>query len=123
MRDIYNPPPAPVTLPPEPNAPVSYTRRDVVWLSMLIVLCFLASWWAWTIEPTLGPAVLLGTSFVSLESWFSSLTFLHRHPAARENGFWRVFLAAFAPWALGLGAATAFLIGLFAITDWARFSW
>lgn len=121
MRDIYDPPPAPITLEPQAPEPVPYTRRDLAWLGGLVTLCGLAAWWAGSIEPTLWPAVLLGGLFVSLESWFSALTFVHRHPSARSVGLWRVFLAAFAPWALGLGAATALLIGLFAVTDWARF--
>ena len=121
MRDIYNPPPAPITLEPDQNEPVPYTGRDLAWLALLVTLCLAAAAGSALIEPTLWPAVLLGGLFVSLESWFSALTFVHRHPSARDEGLWRVFLAAFAPWALGLGAATAFLIGLFAITDWARF--
>ena len=121
MRDIYDPPPAPRILEPRENGPLPYTGRDLAWLGMLVALCVLASYWAGRYEPTLWPAVLLGGLFVSLESWFSSLAFVHRHPRARALGLWRIFLAAFAPWALGLGAATALLIGLFALTDWIRF--
>lgn len=119
MHDIYDPPPARMTLETQ-SAPLPWTARDLVWLGGLIGLALLGSAWAWTIEPMLWPAVLLGGLFVALESWFSALTFIQRHPASRA-GRWRIFVAAVAPWALGLGLAAGLLMGLFALTDWLRF--
>ena len=121
MRDIYDPPPARLTLDSRDSPPLLYTGRDMAWLGVLVGLCFLAAGWSWTVEPLLWPTVLIGGLFVSLESWFSAMTFLHRHPDARAGGNWRIFLAAIAPWALGLGLATALMVGLFAATDWFRF--
>jgi hypothetical protein len=120
MHDIYDPPPARMTLEPQ-SAPLLWSARDLVWLGLLVGLALLGSAWAWTVEPMLWPAVLIGGLFVALESWFSALTFLHRHPASREGRRWRIFLAAVAPWCMGLGLAAGLLIGLFALTDWLRF--
>jgi hypothetical protein len=121
MRDIYDPPPARMTLQPQSGQPLYWTGRDLVWLGMLVGLCLIGAYWAWTIEPVLWPTVLVGGLFVALESWFSALTFLHRHPDAPKNARGKIFLAAMAPWALGLGLAAALMVGLFAVTDWVRF--
>jgi len=121
MRDIYDPPPARVTLDPPSTPPLSWTGRDLLWLLLLVGLCLLAAGWSWTFEPMMWPTVLLGGLFVALESWFSALTYLHRHPDSREGSHGRIFLAAVAPWAVGLGLATALMVGLFAATDWMRF--
>ncbi len=121
MRDIYDPPPAPVTLEPQ-AAPLVWNRGDLCWLGLLIGMALIGTGWAYTVEPVLWPAVLVGGLFVALESWFSALTFFHRHPDAREGRRWRIFLAAMTPWAFGLGLATALLMALFALTDWLRFS-
>lgn len=121
MRDIYDPPPARMTLEHRTGQPVTWTGRDLGWLALLVGLCLLAAAWSWTIEPMMWPTVLVGGLFVALESWFSALTFLHRHPDAQSGGRARIFAAAVAPWAVGLGLATAFMVGLFAVTDWARF--
>lgn len=121
MRDIYDPPPAPITLEPL-STPLSWNSRDLFWLALMVSLAFAAAGWAWSVEPVLWPAVLVGGLFVALESWFSALTFFHRHPdAAREGRRWRIFLAAVAPWAMGLGLSAGLLVGLFALTDWLRF--
>jgi len=121
MRDIYDPPPARMTLESPENQPLLYTGRDLCWLGVLVGLSVLAAAWSWTFEPLVWPTVLIGGLFVALESWFSALTFLQRHPDAQAGGHWRIFLAAVAPWALGLGLATALMVGLFAATDWIRF--
>lgn len=120
MRDIYDPPPARIALEPQ-NAPLSWSRGDLLWLAGLIVASLLAAAWAYSVEPMLGTTVLVGGLFVALESWFSALTFFHRHPDAREGGRWRIFLAAVTPWALGLGLAAGLMMALFAFTDWVRF--
>ena len=120
MRDIYDPPPPAVTLGPK-SAPLSWSGRDLLSLAFLVGLSLVGAWWAWSFDATLGATVLIGGLFVAMESWFSALTFFHRHPDARESGRWRIFLAATAPWAMGLGLAAGLMVGLFAITDWIRF--
>lgn len=120
MRDIYDPPPAPITLKPQ-SAPLLWNGRDLLWLGLLLGLAILAAVWAWSVEPVMGPAVLVGGLFVAFESWFSALTFFQRHPDAREGSRWRIFLAAVTPWAMGLGLSAGLLVGLFALTDWLRF--
>lgn len=116
MRDIYDPPPAPITLKP-PSTPLLWNGRDLLWLGLLVGLAILSAAWAWSVEPVLWPAVLLGGMFVALESWFSALTFFQRHPDAGESRRWRIFLAATMPWVFGLGIATALMVGLFLLTD------
>jgi len=120
MRDIYDPPPSPTVLGPQ-TSPMAFTGVDLIWLAMLASLGVLAAWWAWSLDATLGATVLVGGLFVAFESWFSALTFFHRHPDANESGRWRIFLAATAPWVMGLGLAAGLMVGLFAVTDWVRF--
>lgn len=87
----------------------------------LIVLCapvYLAAGWAWAIDNTLGWWVTIAGIFVTVESWFSALTFLQRHPAARRGERWLIFLAALMPWVLSLGSGAALMIGLFRLSDW-----
>src|SRR5689334_2119054 len=109
MRDIYDPPPAPMTLEPA-NAPPPWTRGALLWLAGLAGLALAGAAWAYLLEPMLGTTVLVGGLFVALESWFSALTFFHRHPDAREGRRWRIFLAAVTPWALGLGLAAGLMM-------------
>jgi hypothetical protein len=118
MRDIYNPPPAPIAFEPPRPEPLSITGGDLAWLAGLLVLLAGASVAAWSIEPIVGAWVSIGGLFVILESWFSGLTFLRRHPSARPVGRWLIFLAALIPWLIGLGFATALMLGLFYLSDW-----
>lgn len=120
MRDIYDPPPPAAVLGPQ-STPVAWTRRDLPSLGLLVSIALLGAWWAWRFDSTLGSTVLVGGLFVAFESWFSALTYFHRHPDAREGGGWRIFLAATTPWAMGLGLAAGLMIALFAVTDWIRF--
>ena len=119
MHDIYNPPPAPVAYSPPPPAPVSWTVIDLAFLLGLCAPLAVVTAWAWRYDESLGPWVLVGGCFVVLESWFSGLTFLHRHPAARPTNRWLIFLAALLPWLLGLGIAGMLMLGLFSVSDWA----
>jgi hypothetical protein len=119
MRDIYDPPPAPIAWSPPEAEPLRWTRGDLACLLALAIPLLGAAAWAWSIEPTLSIWVAVGGAFVILESWFSALTFLHRHPsAARPGGRWVIFLAALVPWLIGLGFATALMLGLFLASDW-----
>jgi hypothetical protein len=118
MRDIYNPPPAPIAFEPPPPEPLAITRGDLAWLVGFLALVAAASAASWAIEPILGVWVGVGGLFVVLESWFSGLTFLRRHPAARPVSRWLIFLAALIPWLIGLGFATALMLGLFYLSDW-----
>lgn len=117
VRDIYNPPPAPVPFAPPAPEPLRFTRVDVAWLlgSCLVLASFAAA--AWLFDGTFGMLVVIGGLFVILESWLSGLAFLRRHPAERAVSRWIVFVAALVPWALGLGLATALMMGLFYLSD------
>ncbi len=118
--DIYDPAPAPVHLPPPEPAPIHWTAGDLFALALLCLPVAAASGWAWTIEPTLGLWVTIAGVFVILESWFSALTFLHRHPDSDRRGRrWLIFLAALVPWAISLGLGVALMLGLFRLSDWA----
>lgn len=118
MHDIYDPPPAPRHVAPPPPEPIAWTAADLAALAILGLPVAGASAWAWAIEPTLGLWVTIAGVFVILESWFSALTFLHRHPDARTGRRWLIYLAALAPWALALGFAALLMRGLFYLSDW-----
>jgi hypothetical protein len=117
MRDIYNPPPAPVPLEPAAPEPLAVTRGDLAWLLAMLVLLGMGVGAAWAVDDSLGVGVLVGGLFVILESWFSGLTFLRRHDAARTLSRWLVFGAALMPWLVGLGFAAALLMVLFSLSD------
>jgi len=119
MHDIYNPPAAPIAWVPPPAEPLRWTGGDVTFLLALCVPLVLAAAAAWSYDPTLGASVTVGGAFVVLESWFSGLTFLHRHPDARPTARWLIFLAALIPWLLALGVAGLLMLGLFTASDWA----
>ena len=120
LHDLYDPPPAPIAWTPPRPEPLRWTPGDLAYLAALGVVVVAASAWAFTVDPSLGPWVTLGGLFVLLESWFSALTFFHRHPAARRLRLrWMIFLAALVPWLLGLGFAAALMQGLFLASDWA----
>jgi hypothetical protein len=60
-----------------------------------------------------------------LESWFSAIAFLYRHPDARGlTGMrrWMVFITALAPWLLTLGLGVALMMILFPVSDAIVFS-
>jgi hypothetical protein len=118
LHDIYNPPPAPVPFTPETPEPIRWSVGDLLCLLVLCMPLFALAAWASSFEPSLWPLVVLGGGFVVVESWLSALSFLHRHPAERGATRWMIFLAALVPWLLGLGLATALILGLFTATDW-----
>ena len=120
-HDIYDPPPAPRAFEPPPPEPIRWTAADLAALAVLGLPVAASAAWAWAIDGTLGLWVTIAGVFVILESWFSALTFLHRHPAEDRRGRrWLIFLAALFPWALSLGLGAALMIGLFRLSDWAR---
>ena len=118
MRDIYNPPPAPMALEPPPPEPLKITRVDVAWLVGPFVVLLVATVAAWRADRALGLWVIVGGTFVVLESWFSGLSFLRRHPAERALKRWLIFLAAMVPWLVGVGLAMLLMLLFFWIADW-----
>jgi hypothetical protein len=118
MKDIYNPPPAPIPFEPPAPEPLAITTSDVAWLVGPCALLAVASVAAWAVDMLFGIWVVVGGLFVIFESWFSGLTFLRRHPAARPLKRWLIFLAALVPWLIGLGFATVLMLGLFYLSDW-----
>lgn len=117
MRDIYNPPPAPVPWEEPKAEPLAITTADLLWLIGLLAVMFTVAGGAWAISPVLGIGAIIGGTFVTLESWFSGLTFLRRHPSARPAGRGLIFLAALVPWLLGLVFTAALMWGLFLLSD------
>jgi hypothetical protein len=118
-HDIYDPPPAPRPLEPPPPEPIRWGGGDLLALGLLCVPVIAASAWAWAIDSTLGWGVTIVGVFVILESWFSALTFLHRHPHSDRPGRrWLIYVAALVPWALALGVAGALMRGFFYVSDW-----
>lgn len=118
-HDIYDPPPAPIAfVPPRPDR-VRWQVGDLICLVALSAPLFAATAWAWSVESALAPLVLVGGLFVLVESWFSALTFLQRHPKTKLGGRGMIFLAALVPWLICLGFAAALMLGLFLASDWA----
>jgi hypothetical protein len=115
---IYNPPPAPVSLPPPPAEPLVITATDILWLAVAIGGLAVAAVAAWAVDGMFAVGVVVGGLFVVFESWFSGLTFLKRHPAARPVGRWLVFLVALMPWIVGLGLAVALMVFLFWMSEY-----
>jgi hypothetical protein len=118
MRDIYDPPPAPVPWNPPKAEPLFYTRGDLVCLGVLWTLLALASVLAWSSEPAVALITALGGALVILESWFTALGYLHRRRSLGLRARWTIFLAALVPWLIGLGVAAALMLSLFLASDW-----
>ncbi|MFO0956352.1 MAG: hypothetical protein U0800_02665 [Isosphaeraceae bacterium] len=117
LHDIYDPPPAPLAIaPPEPE-PIRWTRIDLAYLGFTCLLLTTVALLAWRAEPFLGIVTAISGTLVVLESWFASLSFLHRHPVDSPLQRTQIFLAALLPWAFGLGIAIALMAGLFALSD------
>jgi hypothetical protein len=102
-----------VSLPPTPAEPLEITATDLLWLAVAISGLVVAAGAAWAVDGMFALGVIVGGLFVIFESWFSGLTFLKRHPAARPVRRWLVFLAALVPWILGLGLAVCLMVFLF----------
>lgn len=117
MHDIYDPPPAPLPWAPPPVKPLHWTASDLVVLAALVGLVAGIAGLAWRVEPTLGLLSLMGGVLVIVESWFTALGVLHRHPAGDLGSRWLVFVAALLPWLLGLGFATFLMLALFHLSD------
>jgi hypothetical protein len=118
MRDIYDPPPAPVAWNPPKADPLVWKGGDVAFLATFILLLAFVTGVAWAIEPTVAILVTLGGTLVILESWFTALGFLHRHRLGSLRARWVIFLAALIPWLVGLGVAATLMLGLFLASDW-----
>lgn len=117
LHDIYDPPPAPLAIAaPEPE-PIRWTRIDLVNLGVCCLLLTTIALVAWRAEPFLGVVTAISGMLVVVESWFASLSFLHRHPVASPIQRTQIFLASLLPWAFGLGIAIALMAGLFALSD------
>jgi hypothetical protein len=116
-HDIYNPPPAPVAWEEPPPEPLAISSADIAWLLGLCALLVPPSVWAWIEDPLLGAVVTTGGLFVILESWFSGLAFLRRHPDKRPVGRGLIFLAALVPWLIGVGFTASLMWLLFWLSD------
>jgi hypothetical protein len=117
MRDIYDPPPAPIPWNPPKAEPLIYTRGDLACLVLLCSILCAAATAAWWSEPTVALLTALGGTLVILESWYTALGFLHRRRSLGLRARWTVFLAALVPWLLGLGIAATLMLGLFYVSD------
>jgi hypothetical protein len=117
MRDIYDPPPAPVPWNPPNPQPIVFTWGDLVCLLTLCTALCVTSVVLWSSEPTMVLLTSIGGSLVILESWFTALGFLHRCKPLRLRARWTIFLAALIPWLVGLGVAATLMLSLFWIAD------
>lgn len=117
---LYDPRPAPRLQSPPAADPIHWTAGDLAALAVLCAPVYVLAGWAWAIDSMLGWWVTGAGIVVTVESWFSALSFLHRHPDTQRPGRWLVFLAALVPWVLSLGCGAALMIGLFRLSDWLR---
>jgi hypothetical protein len=117
MRDIYDPPPAPVAFEAPGSEPLRMRRGDLVCLVFFIMLLSIAAGWAWAFEPTVALMIMLGGGLVIFESWFTALGFLHLQPSESLTGRWVIFLAALLPWIVGLGIAASLIWSFFFLAD------
>jgi hypothetical protein len=116
MKDIYDPPPAPVPFAPKAE-PLVFTTGDLVCLVVLFTTLWLIAGVAWWNEPTIAVLTALGGSLVILESWFTALGFLHRFKPLGLRARWTIFVAALVPWLIGLGIAATLMLALFWLSD------
>jgi hypothetical protein len=122
FHDIYDPPPVPpMDSAPARRGPLVFSAGDFFCLVGLCLGLFLAAIVAWHTEPALAIVTALAGTLVILESWLTALGFLHRCRPLGLKARWTIFLAAIAPWLIGLGSAAALMLGLFWAFD--RFWW
>lgn len=117
MRDIYDPPPAPIPFQTPRADRLEWRAGDLAFLIAPGLFLLFAAAWAWSIEPTLVALFLIGGPLVVFESWMTALSFLQRHPGSSNRTRWMIFVAALAPWLLGLGIAATLMLGLFSVFD------
>jgi hypothetical protein len=117
MRDIYDPPPAPIPWNPPKAEPLVYTWGDLACLILLCTVLCGAATVAWWSEPAVAMLTALGGTLVILESWYTALGFLHRRHSLGVRARWTIFLAALVPWLVGLGIAATLMLGLFYVAD------
>lgn len=117
MRDIYDPPPAPIPFQTPRAERFEWRTGDLAFPIAAGLPLSIAAAWAWSIEPTLSALLLIGGPLVVLESWMTAVSFFQRHPATSRRSRWLIFIAALAPWLVGLGMATALMLGLFSLFD------
>jgi len=119
MHDVYDPPPVPEIdwKGPTTRERLIVSRGDVVCVASLCLLLFVVAAACWRSEPILAMVAAGAGSLVVLESWFTALGHFHRSPSLGPKARWTVFLAALLPWLVGLGAAVAFMLALFWISD------
>jgi hypothetical protein len=109
MRDIYDPPPAPVALGTPATERMIWTKADFACLATFGLIVAAGSLLASLFEPTLA--------LVFVEGWYTAVAYLHRHPAASMKLRWITFVAALVPWTVGLGVAAGAMLILFKISD------
>lgn len=119
MRDIYDPPPAPIPLAPPSPERVYYRPSDLAILGVLILGVVGLAIRAYSFEPTIAYLTLVGGAIVIVESWSTALGFLQKRPWMGLNGRWKIFVVALIPWLLGIGLAAALMMSLFLLSDWA----
>jgi hypothetical protein len=120
MHDIYDPPPAPVPLAPPAPERVNYRPGDLVILALLGVAVLALAYSAYNFEPSVGYLTLVGGAIVIIESWSTALGFLQKRPWMGLKGRWKIFVVALLPWLIGLGLATALMMSLLLLSDWAN---
>lgn len=118
MHDVYDPPPVPEIEWEAPRRePLDVSRGDVACLVGLCLALFAISAAFWRDEPAVAVIAAGAGSLIVLESWITALGYFRRRPPLSLRARWTVFLAALVPWVVGVGAAVAFLLGVFWASD------
>jgi hypothetical protein len=118
MHDIYDPPPVPqVDWAPPKADPLIFTGGDLICLVSLCAGLLAIALVAWTNEPVLAFVSAGAGALVILESWLTTLGFLHRCRPVSLKVRWTIFLAALVPWLVGVGVAVGLMLCLFWISD------
>ncbi len=115
LHDIYDPPPAPRPLRPARDR-LNFSAGDVAFLAAVCGALFVAAYLFWTAEPAMALLTAVGGSLVILESWVTALSFLQRHSVSLRARL-TIFVAALAPWVVGLAVAALLMSGLFYVSD------
>ncbi|WP_337175234.1 hypothetical protein [Paludisphaera sp.] len=118
MHDVYDPPPVPEIEWEEPRRePLEVSRGDVACLVGLCAALFGIAAIFWSDDPFVAVIAAGAGSLIVLESWLTALARFKRTPTHGVRARWTVFLAALVPWVVGVGAAVAFLLGVFWVSD------
>jgi hypothetical protein len=118
IHDIYDPPPVPpVDWDPPKTSALVFSRGDLLCLAALCTGLLGLALLAWKNDPILALVSASAGALVILESWITTLGYLHRAPPVSLKLRWTIFLAALIPWIIGLGFAVCLMLCLLWLSD------